>query len=122
MEFMVLDTCKPPRGFIYLQASPESCFARLRERARAGEEAVTLEYMQQLHDWHEKFMITREGIDPRVAQVPVLVLDATVDLRNNTAVAASYIAQVKAFMQDRIGSEQVMPARVLPGEFSENFG
>ncbi len=122
MEFMVLDTCKPPRGFIYLQASPESCFARLRERARVGEEAVTLEYMEQLHDWHEKFMITREGIDPRVAQVPVLVLDATVDLRRNTAVAASYVAQVKAFMQDRIGSEQVVPARVASGEFTENFG
>jgi deoxyadenosine/deoxycytidine kinase len=103
MEFMVLDTCKPPRGFIYLQASPETCFARLRERARVGEEAVTLAYMQQLHDWHEKFMITRDGIDPRIAQIPVLVLDASVDIRSNRALAQQYIAQVKKFMHQLVG-------------------
>ena len=103
MAFMVLETCKPPRGFIYLQASPEACFARLRERARAGEEAVTLAYMQQLHEWHEKFMITREGIDPRIAQIPVLVLDASVDLRNNSDLSSQYVLQVKKFMNQLVG-------------------
>ncbi len=113
MEFMVLDTCQPPRGFIFLQAAPELCFDRMRERGRQGEEGITLAYMQQLHDWHKKFMITREGVDHRIARIPVLVLDATIDLRNNPIVAARYVAQVKDFMEFLIGgSEQVVPARV----------
>ncbi len=110
VEFMLLETCKPPRGFVYLQASPEACFSRLRERARHGEESVKLQYMEQLHDWHEKFLITKDGIDERIAQVPVLVLDVSKDLRNDQSLAMEYVARVQRFM-DEILSEDIIPAR-----------
>ncbi len=112
VEFMLLETCLPPKGFVYLQASPEQCFSRLRERARPGEEAVTLEYMQQLHDWHEKFLISKQGIHSRIAQVPVLVIDASQDLRNNHALAAENVARVYEFMQ-QVLSKDFLPARAI---------
>nr|XP_020863402.1 deoxyguanosine kinase, mitochondrial isoform X2 [Phascolarctos cinereus] len=40
-------------GFIYLQASPQICLKRLRQRARAEEEGLELGYLEQLHAQHE---------------------------------------------------------------------
>ena len=109
VNFLVLKQCKPPRGFIYLQAAPEVCATRMKVRDRRGEEAVSLEYMQQIHDLHEKFMISREGIDARLASVPVLTLDVTQDLTQDAGRAADYAAQVRAFIL-----EHAVPAGAQP--------
>jgi len=112
IDFMLLANCQPPRGFIYLRTDPETCFQRLRERARVGEEAVTLAYMQQLHDWHEKYLISREGVDPAVARVPVLVLDASVDLRQHADAAVDYVKRTRAFMQ-QLTEQPVVPGALV---------
>lgn len=98
VELLVLGQCKPPQGFIYLQAAPEVCFERARKRARKGEEAMSLEYVSKIHDWHEKFMITREGVDRNIAAVPVLVLDATHDFLEDRTLARAYALKVRDFM------------------------
>ena len=98
VDFLILKQCKPPRGFIYLQADPEVCAARVKVRERKGEESVPLEYMRQIHDLHEKFMISREGIDQRLAAVPVLTLDVSHDLTLDPERAADYAGRVRAFV------------------------
>lgn len=40
---------------IYLQLSPEECYRRIRERDRVEESGVTLEYITEIHNMHEKF-------------------------------------------------------------------
>lgn len=42
---------------IYLRVEPETCLERIRKRGRAGEESVTLEYLKQLHDKHDDWML-----------------------------------------------------------------
>ena len=42
--------------FIYLRTSPKVAHERLRARARPEEKIVSLEYLQDLHDLHEKWL------------------------------------------------------------------
>jgi deoxyadenosine/deoxycytidine kinase len=43
----------PAYEFVYLRTSPETSFARMKERARSEESGVTLEYLAQIHQRHE---------------------------------------------------------------------
>ena len=45
--------------FIYLRAPPATCFSRILQRARPEESALSLQYLNQLHDLHEDWL---EGI------------------------------------------------------------
>lgn len=47
---------KRPDGVIYLRASPEKCMERMKERARNEESSVPLEYLKELHDYHESWL------------------------------------------------------------------
>eukprot|EP00897_Mesotaenium_endlicherianum_P008960 jgi/Mesen1/8092/ME000434S07332 len=46
-----------PDGFIYLRAQPGTCHQRLRSRARDEENGVSLEYLMDLHEKHEQWLI-----------------------------------------------------------------
>lgn len=47
--------------FIYLRPSIEECMRRVKERARDGEEGVSLEYQQKLMVKHDKFF-SQDGV------------------------------------------------------------
>lgn len=49
----------PLAAVVYLRCAPAVCLQRIRERGRPGEEAVSLEYLQKVHDRHEAW-ISRE--------------------------------------------------------------
>ena len=53
-----------PSGFIYLRTSPETCYKRLKKRCRQEEVEVSLDYLQALHDKHEKSLVEKEGVAP----------------------------------------------------------
>lgn len=61
---------------VYLRTSPQVVHERMMKRARSEESQVPLEYLQQLHELHENWLI--HGAFHRPA--PVLVLDANLDL------------------------------------------
>ncbi len=63
---------KKPDGIIYLRCSPEKCQERMKKRSRNEESGVPLEYLQELHNYHEEWI---DNID----NVPVLVIDNTYD-------------------------------------------
>lgn len=56
---------------VYLRSTPEVVYERVRARARPEEDGLTLEYLKQLHESHEKWLMTEE-----FNTAPVLVLDA----------------------------------------------
>ena len=76
VDLIIYQQCRAPLGFIYLRAEPEVCHRRVRVRDRKGEETVSLEYVSQIHNWHEKFLIDKTTIAPHLKDIPVLVLDA----------------------------------------------
>ncbi|EFJ40458.1 hypothetical protein VOLCADRAFT_33236, partial [Volvox carteri f. nagariensis] len=46
-----------PNGLIYLRASPNTCMARLRKRARSEEGGIPLDYLKVLHNNHEDWLL-----------------------------------------------------------------
>jgi len=79
---------------IYVRASPATCFARVRERARGAESGVTLGYLEDLHARHERLY----GAAPTAFGAPVLVLDDLGDVRVSALVVASAAARIDAFL------------------------
>ena len=41
---------------IYLQSNPETCYKRIKERARPEEKSVTLPYLRNIHTQHEQWL------------------------------------------------------------------
>lgn len=98
VDFLIHKNCNPPKGFIYLRANPETCFDRVKKRNRQGEEGVSLDYIAQIHSWHDKFLVEKSGIAQNLVDVPVLVLDAEYNLLTDEARLQDYLAQVKKFL------------------------
>jgi len=59
---------KKPDGIIYLRTNPEKCLERIRERARNEESTVSLEYLNEIHNYHEEWLNNSK-------QTPILIID-----------------------------------------------
>ena len=99
VDLLVHQHCNPPHGFIYLRATPEICFDRVKKRGRQGEDHMSFDYLAQIGGWHEQLLIEKSGIAQNLKDIPVLSLDAGYDLATNAALFEGYAQQVKDFMQ-----------------------
>ncbi|KAL8162430.1 hypothetical protein V2J09_013919 [Rumex salicifolius] len=50
-----------PDGFIYLRASPDTCHQRMMIRKREEEGGVSLDYLRDLHEKHESWLLPSES-------------------------------------------------------------
>lgn len=98
-NFSTAKRCLPPQGFIYLQADPKISYERTIKRNREAEETISLQYLQQIHNKHEDFLIHKKNIHPSIANVPVLVLDGSYDALHDKDKMINSIEQVKNFIQ-----------------------
>jgi deoxyadenosine/deoxycytidine kinase len=100
-NYLIPTMCRAPRGFIYLKTDPEIAFARIQKRARESEKMITQEYLQQLHDRHEEFLIQKHGLVGDMRSVPVLVLDCNKEFENDEHHARHLSEQVLAFIMGK---------------------
>jgi deoxyadenosine/deoxycytidine kinase len=56
--------CDRPNLILYLRTPAEVCLERIRDRGRAEESGITLEYLLQLEGLHDEWLL--DGGDPRV--------------------------------------------------------
>jgi deoxyadenosine/deoxycytidine kinase len=75
-NFLLTSRCTPPTGFIYLRAAPKTCLERVKKRQRSAEDSLTLEYLEQIHQKHDDFLIYKKGLPPVLAKVPVLIIES----------------------------------------------
>lgn len=61
---------------VYLRTTPEVVFDRMKVRGRSEETSVSLDYLTQLHNLHEDWLIHGRRHRP----APVLVLNADLEL------------------------------------------
>lgn len=63
-----------PSAYIYLKCSSETASDRILKRSRSAEEGIPIEYLTQIHNKHEDWMVSEmeQGI-------PVLTIDAEED-------------------------------------------
>lgn len=97
-DFLVLQKCNPPLGFIYLQTDPDLCYERTKKRNRLGEENIPLGYFEQIHEQHEKFLIKKEGVLDQLKHVPVLILDGSIDFESNREYLQDYLDKIDEFL------------------------
>ncbi|XP_033626690.1 thymidine kinase 2, mitochondrial-like [Asterias rubens] len=62
---------------VYLRSTPEQCQRRICERSRKEESGIPLEYLRELHEMHEDWLIRKTKFQ---LPAPVLVLDASKSL------------------------------------------
>lgn len=89
-----------PAGFIYLQAGPEVCFERLKKRNRSEETGVSLNYLKDLHNKHENWLVNRINIDDNISKLPVLILNCNQDFENNIDIQKQHMLKIASFMSD----------------------
>lgn len=89
-----------PHGFIYLKTDPTTCYNRLTKRARSEEVSVSLDYLTRLHEKHEAWLINKESITPSLRNVPVLVLDCSVDFEQDAAHMEKFKEKILAFITE----------------------
>ena len=87
-----------PTGFIYLRTNPTVCHERLKKRNRQEETEVSLQYLQQLHDKHEAWLMHKQGVADHIQDVPVLVLDCDNDFEHTQKEQENHIEKVINFI------------------------
>lgn len=111
-EWLVSNYMPKPSGFIYLQTDPIVCYKRLLKRNRQEETNVTLEYLQLLHDKHEKWLIQKEGIVDYINDIPVLVIPGDEDFEGNRGLQKAHMAKIIDFLEVQYEIPGKLSARV----------
>lgn len=79
-------------GIIYITCNPEKCKDRILERSRIGEDGIPLEYLLQLHKYHD------DWIDNTT--IPVLKIDTeNVDFRSELSEYVIFEEMVNKFIK-----------------------
>ncbi|XP_061762596.1 deoxyguanosine kinase, mitochondrial isoform X2 [Nerophis ophidion] len=86
-------------GIIYLKAPPEKCMERLERRGRPEEKTVELDYLNKLHQQHQRWLVEKstEIHFDTLKKIPVLELDCSVEFQSDATVQEKFISQVRDF-------------------------
>ncbi len=87
-----------PDGFIYLRTTPKTCHERLMKRNRSEEETVSVEYLTQLHNLHEEWLINKKCQDSRLATIPVFSIECDADFEYDEVRKKAVVAELKTFI------------------------
>ena len=78
-----------PSGYIYLRATPQISYDRIVKRSRDGEETIPFDYLAELHNKHEKWLMDEPN---------VLILDVNEDFESNPEKLQEMLVKVKKFI------------------------
>lgn len=96
-----------PAGFIYLRTDPVVCYERLKKRDRCEEAGVSFEYLLQLHNKHESWLIEKDNVAGYLKNVPVLSLTCNQDFEHNRDQQIQHINNIVSFLADHGQQVQV---------------
>ena len=78
---------------VYVNTEPKKCYDRIHKRAREGEEVIPLGYLEDCHNYHEKFLDEKTGM-----KIDKLVLDGNVDIYKNEKTLEEWLEKIDAFI------------------------
>ena len=82
-----------PKGYIYLRASPDISYDRIKKRNRSGEETIPFDYLKELHIKHEKWLMEEPN---------VLILDVNDDFEKDSGKLNDMIEKVYDFINSGV--------------------
>lgn len=100
--FLLAGQCNEPTGFIYLKAQPQTCLERVKKRQRSAETSLSLEYLEQIHEKHDAFLIHKKGLPSALTDVPVLVIDVEDDFVASAQERKRVFDLVREFVANKI--------------------
>ena len=83
-----------PTGYIYLLADPKISYERINKRARSEEDKIPLDYIEQIHNKHDKWFFSTEP------KKNLLVLNANGDFENDPDLFNKMITNIKIFIEN----------------------
>ncbi|XP_052779031.1 deoxynucleoside kinase-like [Mya arenaria] len=92
---------------VYLQTSPQTCFERIQTRNRPEERNITLDYLNQLHELHERWLVKKS--DRKLITPPVLIIDGNkgkTDVRTSFADVKSEILKAIPNVSSRLEDKE----------------
>lgn len=98
-----------PDGFIYLRAEPRTCYERLQKRNRQEETGVALCYLEQLHQKHEAWLVSKEQLAEGMQDIPVLVLDCDADFELDLVRQQSHMDAMAEFVMQHTKGADISP-------------
>ena len=99
-DFLITNKCQIPDGFIYIQTDPEIAFERIKKRNRDAEQSISQKYINQIHDFHEQFLIEKKEVSAQLKSVPVLILDGNHEFETDSAQLKKYISSINQFLRE----------------------
>lgn len=99
LTFLTVNTCKTPRGFIYLSVTPEVAYERIKKRNRNGEDSMPLEYIQAINKRYIDFLFNKNSIVPELKDIPVLVLTCDEEFETNSKLMHTHAQAVIEFIK-----------------------
>lgn len=101
-----------PSGFIYLQTDPSVCYQRLVKRNRHEELGVTSDYLQLLHDKHERWLIEKQGVTEYIRETPVLVIPCNEEFETDRDMQKAHMAKIIDFLEIQYEIPGALSARI----------
>ncbi|AAF44495.1 deoxycytidine kinase [Fowlpox virus] len=84
-------------GIIYLKTSPDICYKRMLNRARHEENTVKIDYLNLLHDKHEKWLSENNEHE---FKVPVLEINGDGDFIDDSNRQSSILSNIYDFISE----------------------
>ena len=79
--------------YIYIRTDPNVCYERVKKRARSAEGVIPLEYLTDLHNKHEEWLLS-------LPKNIVLVLDGNKDFESNEDIFNEYVLKIRNFLKN----------------------
>ena len=98
-DLLTKNIIKPPKGFIYLKVDPKIALQRINQRNRRGE-TIPLEYLEQINERHEEFLIKKINVIDQIKNVPVLVIDCDQSFETDVDYQQQIFIDVKNFIKN----------------------
>jgi len=71
-DWLSSEFAEKPNGIIYLRSTPEKCLERIKKRGRVEEATIPLEYLKQLNQYHDEWLLNEKDI-------PICIIDNNKD-------------------------------------------
>lgn len=88
-SFSIQSSC-----YIYIRTDPEVCYERVKKRSRSAEGIIPLEYLTDLHNKHEEWLLS-------LPEDKVLVLDGNRDFESDEDIFNEYVLKIREFLKNK---------------------
>jgi len=84
----------PISKIIYINCDPQTCFNRINERSRTGENEITLDYLKKCDDYHNNMILSL----CKKNDFKLLELDGNIDIKQNNNQLELWLQEINKFI------------------------